>query len=45
MNCGVVMVEEDQEEDQEERAERGGMKTTIKMHKTFYAVEMSRDVK
>lgn len=39
MNCGVVVVEEDQEE------QRKKMKTTIKMHKTFYAAEMSREAK
>lgn len=39
MNCGVEVVEEDDEEEQEKT------KTTIKMHETFYAVEMSRDPK
>ena len=42
MNCGVVVVEEDQEEEEEQGKK---MKTTIKMHKTFYAAEMSREAK
>lgn len=42
MICRVVVEEEDEEEDEEEQEK---MKTTIKMHKTFYAMEMSRDAK
>lgn len=43
MNCGVVVVEEDQGE--KERQKKKKLKTTLKMHKTFYAAEMSREAK
>lgn len=42
MNCGVVVVEEDQGE-KEQRIKK--IKTTMKMHKTFCAAEMSREAK
>lgn len=42
MNSGVVVVEEDQEEDAQEQGKKMKM---MKMHKTFYAAEMSRDAK
>lgn len=44
MNCGVVLVEEDQGE-KEQQKKKKKLKTTLKMHKTFYAAEMSREAK
>lgn len=44
MNCGVVVVEEDQGE-KEQQKKKKKLKTTLKMHKTFYAAEMSREAK
>lgn len=45
MNCGVVVLEDQEEEQQKKKKEKKEMKTTIKMHKTFYAAEMSREPK